>query len=222
MQAVASELNAVWEEPLQRQGGVLLVLSDSAIRTLEALRAGGSALHGRLDWSDRLRPFGYLDAGRMVPECAPLDRLRAYAAFGGVPSYLASIDAIAAHTGEPLGTPLRRMVERLVDLELLEVVGRIDEKRTHARRYRIADPALRTHYGLVAQAYRRFAAACGFPAPATWGSWTATGHGRGWGQGAIARGQGTIARGQDAITWGQGTLEIDVAVRTLDGTALTG
>lgn len=301
LQAVASELNAVWEGPLQRRGGLLLVLSGSAVRTLEALRAGGSALHGRLDWSDRLRPFDYFDAGRMVQGYAPIDRLRTYAAFGGVPSYLASIDAsrpldaaivellfephgrvrlqlatvieqeeglretnryrailraigtkrraigaIAAHTGEPLGTPLRRMVERLVDIELLEGVGRIDAKRTHARHYRIADPALRMYYGLVApfesaieaagaervwrervapeafpayaglhvfedivaQAYRRFAAARGLPGAATWGSWTAAGHGR--------------ARGQDAIGPSQDAIEIDVAARTLAGTVLTG
>lgn len=89
---MASELNAVWEGRISRTGGVLLVLSGSAIRTLEALKHGGSPLYGRLDWSHQLFPFDYYDAGRMVPAYDPLDRLRTYAAFGGVPKYLSLIN----------------------------------------------------------------------------------------------------------------------------------
>jgi hypothetical protein len=89
---VVSELNAVWEGQIHRSGGLLLVLSGSAIRTLEALRTGGSPLYGRLDWSDQVRPFDYYHAGRMVEAYDPIDRVRAYAAFGGVPKYLAAID----------------------------------------------------------------------------------------------------------------------------------
>lgn len=85
---VASELNAAWEGGLQRAGGLLLVLSGSAVRTLEALKKGGSPLYGRLDWSDQIHPFDYFDAGRMMEGFGPVDRLRAYGAFGGVPKYL--------------------------------------------------------------------------------------------------------------------------------------
>lgn len=70
LREVASELNAVWEGRRLRTGGLLLVISGSAIRTLEALKDGGSPLYGRLDWSTQLFPFDYFDAGRMVSAAA--------------------------------------------------------------------------------------------------------------------------------------------------------
>lgn len=93
LREVASELNAVWEGRSTRTAGVLLVLSGSAIRTLEALKDGGSPLYGRLNWSRQLCPFDYYDAARMVEGYSPADRVRTYAAFGGVPRYLRPIDA---------------------------------------------------------------------------------------------------------------------------------
>lgn len=92
LREVASELNAVWEGTLHRTGGLLLVLSGSAVHTLRALEAGGSPLFGRLDWRHRLPPFDYLDAGRMVERYGPRDRILAYAAFGGTPMYLDAVD----------------------------------------------------------------------------------------------------------------------------------
>jgi AAA+ ATPase superfamily predicted ATPase len=92
MREVASELNAVWEGRLQRTGGLLLVLAGSEVRTLEALKGGGSPLYGRLAWSSRLYPFDYFDAARMLEGYSPLDLVRAYAAFGGVPRYLSPVD----------------------------------------------------------------------------------------------------------------------------------
>lgn len=93
LREVASELNAVWEGRLHRSGGLLVVLSGSAIRTLELLNRGGAPLYGRLDSVQQLQPFDYYDAGRMVPEYDPGDRVRAYAGFGGVPKYLRAIDS---------------------------------------------------------------------------------------------------------------------------------
>ncbi|HET7321011.1 MAG TPA: hypothetical protein VFI96_00775, partial [Longimicrobiaceae bacterium] len=93
LQEVASELNAVWEGRRRRSGGFLLVLSGSAIRTIEALASGGSPLYGRLDWRCQLFPFDYYDAGRMVPGYGPADRIRTYAAFGGIPKYLQPVDS---------------------------------------------------------------------------------------------------------------------------------
>jgi len=96
LREVASELNAVWEGTIRRSGGLLLVLSGSAVNTLKALEAGGSPLFGRLDWRQRLPPFDYLDAGQMVEGYGPRDRILTYAAFGGTPKYLDAVDD--AHT----------------------------------------------------------------------------------------------------------------------------
>ena len=201
---VTSELNAVWEGRMARTGGLLLVLSGSAVRTMEALAAGGSPLYGRLDCVRQLHPFDYYDAARMVPAYSPEDRIRSYAAFGGVPKYLSAIDdtqpleanivrllldphgqvrlqletvlrqeeglrdytryqgileavglkrremgQIAAALGQEVDTGLRRMVAQLVELGLLEAERNFDEPRNQAIRYRIADPALRFHFGLT-------------------------------------------------------------------------
>ncbi|WP_420637450.1 AAA family ATPase [Candidatus Poriferisocius sp.] len=92
LREVASELNAVWESGLDRTGGLLVVLSGSAVRTMEALAKGGSPLYGRLDAQLPLAPFDYFDAGQMVARYSPADRVRAYGAFGGLAGNLAAVD----------------------------------------------------------------------------------------------------------------------------------
>lgn len=128
---VASELNAVWEGRMPRSAGILLVLSGSAIRTLEALQSGGSPLYGRLDFSRQLHPFDYYDAARMIPHYDPLDRVRAYAAFGGVPKYLRAVDS---------GRPLEENIVELliapsgeVRLQLETVLSQEEGLREFAR-----------------------------------------------------------------------------------------
>jgi len=89
---VASELNAVYEGDVGREAGLLVVLSGSAVRTLEALTGGGAPLYGRLDWSHELEPFDYFDAAAMVPGYEREAQIRTYAAFGGTPLYLDKVD----------------------------------------------------------------------------------------------------------------------------------
>lgn len=87
---VASELNAAWESRrLPRP--VVVVTSGSHIKTMEALRDGG-ALFGRFDYGARITPFTYWHAGQMTPYPDLRDRVRAYAAYGGTPRYLAPVD----------------------------------------------------------------------------------------------------------------------------------
>ena len=123
LREVASELNAVWEGDLRRTGGLLLVLSGSAVHTLKALETGGSPLFGRLDWRRRLPAFDYFDAGQMVAGFAPRDRVLSYAAFGGTPMYLDAVDdsrAVADNVIDLLLSPdgrVRIQVESALEQE---------------------------------------------------------------------------------------------------------
>lgn len=131
---VASELNAVYEEDLGREAGLLVVLSGSAVRTLEALTGGGAPLYGRLDWSHELPPFDYFDAARMVPEYGPEDHIRTYATFGGTPLYLDRVDTTLPLEENIVGAVLARdgvvrgQMESLIEQE----VGLRDWRRTAA------------------------------------------------------------------------------------------
>jgi uncharacterized protein len=120
--AVASELNASWERKRPSRQ-LLLVLSGSAIGTMEALAAGGGPLYGRFNWQHRLQPFDYWHAGEMTPFGSLRDRAMAYGVFGGTPRYLAAlstkrtlernvIDQLLNPSGE-----VRQLVETALDQE---------------------------------------------------------------------------------------------------------
>lgn len=121
---VASELNAIWEHiDRYRTGGVLLILSGSAVRTLESLTTGGSPLYGRLNWVHSMEPFDYFYAGEMVASYGTEDRLKIYSAFGGIPRYLATVDSdrsvednIIEHILSPNGE-VRLQLETVLDQE---------------------------------------------------------------------------------------------------------
>lgn len=89
--SIASELNAVWEQQRPNRPFVL-ILSGSAVKTLEALDAGGAPLYGRFTWKAKLEPFDYAHVAEMAPFATLRDRVRCYAAFGGTPRYLAAIN----------------------------------------------------------------------------------------------------------------------------------
>lgn len=102
---------------------VLLVLSGSAVRTMEALAAGGGPLYGRFAWQHRLMPFGYWHAADMAPFADPRDRALTYGIFGGTPRYLASLDvqhSLAENVTELLLSPtgeVRQLIETALDQE---------------------------------------------------------------------------------------------------------
>lgn len=91
LSGIASELNAVWEQPRPPRP-LVLVLSGSAVKALEALNAGGAPLYGRFTWTAKIEPFNYWHAAEMAPFRSLRDRVRLYAAFGGTPRYLAAVD----------------------------------------------------------------------------------------------------------------------------------
>ena len=122
--AVASELNAAWEQRRPPRA-LVFVISGSAIRTLEALDAGGAPLHGRFAWKAELLPFDYWHAAQMAAFRSLRDRARAYAIFGGTPRYLAAVKP-----GRSLGDNAARLalaprgeVRGLVETAVLQEQG---------------------------------------------------------------------------------------------------
>lgn len=121
---IASELNAVWERE-QGLPPVLVVLSGSAIGTMEALAGGGGGgpLYGPFSWHRKLTPFNYLHAGEMTPFPDLRDRALTYGVFGGTPQYLDALnmdESLAANIIRLMFRPggqVRQSVQTSLDQE---------------------------------------------------------------------------------------------------------
>jgi AAA+ ATPase superfamily predicted ATPase len=119
---IASELNAAWERR-RPDRPLLLILSGSAVGTMEGLAAGGGPLYGRFAWQHRLQPFDYWYAAELSPFPNPRDRAFAYGVFGGTPKYLAAVNpdrSLAENVTRLLLSPsgeVRLLVETALDQE---------------------------------------------------------------------------------------------------------
>jgi len=91
----ASIVQAVWDH-LPRGTRLLLVLTGSAIGTMEAMRGAQGALRGRPTDSIRLDPLDPWNARLFLPRLAAARFLEAYAACGGYPLHLAAWDPSAS------------------------------------------------------------------------------------------------------------------------------
>jgi len=122
--SVASELNAAWEMRRPTRP-LVLVLSGSAVRTLESLNSGGSPLYGRFAWQCKLHPFTYWHAGEMSGFADLADQARAYAVFGGTPRYLAPINGADSLADNVISLMLHPSgeVRELVQSALLQEQG---------------------------------------------------------------------------------------------------
>lgn len=101
-EGVSSQLNAIWDREVD-DADLTLVLCGSEVATMESLQASDSPLFGRIDWREKLLPFDYRDAARMVPGRDRRTQVYFWGIFGGIPQYLASI-----REGEALGDAVAR------------------------------------------------------------------------------------------------------------------
>lgn len=88
---VSSAINSTKERSRSTRPFVL-VLSGSAVTTMEGLAAGGAPLYGRLDLHLRIEPLEAYDAAAFVPAWDLRSKAAAYGVLGGVPAYWAALD----------------------------------------------------------------------------------------------------------------------------------
>lgn len=82
----ASIVQAIWDH--LRATKLMLVLTGSAVGTIEEMLGAGGALRGRANLTIRLDPFGLLGAREFLPKLSDVDFFAAYAACGGYPLHL--------------------------------------------------------------------------------------------------------------------------------------
>ena len=104
--------------------GAKLILSGSYLSVMDEIRKESGPLGGRCKTQIYLQPMDYYDASLFYPNYSPKDKMAAYAAFGGLPYVLQSIDPMKSVTKnieklyfDPSGE-LRKLVPLLVEEEI--------------------------------------------------------------------------------------------------------
>lgn len=97
--ALPSLIQRWWDATGQRSN-VMLVLAGSQQSMMRRLVSVDGALYGRPTRGIEIRPFDYYQAAQFVRRWSPEDRIRLYAAAGGVPDYLEEFDPTASLRSE--------------------------------------------------------------------------------------------------------------------------
>ena len=123
---LSSRLQRAWDERLLKTEHMIVLCGSSVGMMKRETMDAAAPLHGRRTGHLKLEPMAAPDAAAFVPRWGEDDVVRAYAAFGGVPHYLAMLDDSESladnieRTMIRLGAPLRDEVEFLLRQELNE------------------------------------------------------------------------------------------------------
>lgn len=115
-----------WWDHTGRRSPVMLILCGSAVSYMEQVTGAAAPLHQRATSSIRVRPLGYLDAGRFVEEISPFQRAIVYGILGGTPLYLAQWNSRKS-IRENLVNLFGRPESPLVDAGELVLSGEVPE-----------------------------------------------------------------------------------------------
>jgi uncharacterized protein len=122
-----------WDHTFQGSK-IKLVLCGSYISAMTRLTAADQPLHGRRTARLLVGPFDYLDAAAFVSKYPGIDRLMAYAIFGGLPGQLSVID------------PERSLAENVAD-HMLNPSGRLADEAEHILDAFVRDGGV--HYSIL-------------------------------------------------------------------------
>jgi AAA+ ATPase superfamily predicted ATPase len=93
--AIGSTINRFWREHRDNPN-LFLILSGSDVSFFEREIVGyGATTYGRRTGSLHLQPFPFAELRHFLVKWKPVDLIRAYAVFGGVPYYLEALDPAA-------------------------------------------------------------------------------------------------------------------------------
>ena len=77
-----------WWDAIHQSENIMVVIAGSTFSAMRGLTGLTGALHGRRTGQLDVEPFDYYDAAHFFSHLTPIDRVRAYACFGGIPAYL--------------------------------------------------------------------------------------------------------------------------------------
>lgn len=131
--ALPSILQGAWDQRRQ-DTRVKLVLCGSHITAMRRLEEADQPLYGRRTARLDIQPFDYRDAAAFLPEYGPVDALRAYGIFGGLPGHLDLLDPDSS-------------IERNVEEHLLSPSGRLLDEAQHMLDAFLPDAEV--HYSII-------------------------------------------------------------------------
>lgn len=125
-------MRAVWER-LRESTHLKLLLTGSAVRSIQGMRQYHAPLYGRFDLTLRLDPLWPHEAAQMLPALTPADRARVWGIVGGIPRYLRwwdqerpvaeNVEALACRPDSPLLT--EGMLVLATEVEMGDVGKRV-------------------------------------------------------------------------------------------------